>query len=119
MSRTHCILARRSGKWTVVDRSRHGTFVGGERVEKRRSLEEGDLLRIGPFEIQFVGSPKMESRPTLSGLHRPKESTLPPVVVQDTQLSPRNNGPWKSWTVPQKALDGPCLPDAKLLGPRK
>ena len=111
VSRTHCILARRSGKWTVVDRSRHGTFVGGERVEKRRSLEEGDLLRIGPFEIQFVGSPKMESRPTLSGLHRPKESTLPPVVVQDTQLAQ------EQWTL--EILDGPAKGTRRTLSARR
>ena len=33
VSRTHCIIDHRDGQFTLRDRSRHGTFVNGERID--------------------------------------------------------------------------------------
>jgi pSer/pThr/pTyr-binding forkhead associated (FHA) protein len=55
VSRVHAELVRVADDWAVVDDglSRNGTFVNGERVERRRRLRDGDQLRCGDTEIQF------------------------------------------------------------------
>lgn len=55
VSRVHAELVRLGDEWAVVDDglSRNGTFVGGERVEGRRRLFDGDELRIGSTAIAF------------------------------------------------------------------
>ena len=55
VSRVHAELARLADDWTVVDDglSRNGTFVNGERVERRRRLFDGDVLRCGGTELSF------------------------------------------------------------------
>ena len=55
VSRVHAELARLADDWTVVDDglSRNGTFVNGERVEGRRRLFDGDVLRCGGTDLRF------------------------------------------------------------------
>ena len=47
--------AARAGEWTLVDDglSRNGSFVNGERLQRRRRLADGDLLRFGDTSILF------------------------------------------------------------------
>jgi pSer/pThr/pTyr-binding forkhead associated (FHA) protein len=54
-SRVHAELVRVADAWVVVDDglSRNGTFVNGERVERRQRLLDGDELRIGSTAIRF------------------------------------------------------------------
>ena len=52
VSRTHCFVERSTGGVQVVDRSRHGTFVNGQRVEKA-PLQDGDRLQIGGFTFEL------------------------------------------------------------------
>ena len=53
MSRTHARIVRTPNEWLVVDeKSRNGTFVNGERIE-RRALEEGDLVECGRTLFRF------------------------------------------------------------------
>ena len=55
VSRVHAELVRIADDWAVVDDglSRNGTFVNGERVERRRRLRDGDELRCGRTSLRF------------------------------------------------------------------
>jgi pSer/pThr/pTyr-binding forkhead associated (FHA) protein len=55
VSRTHAILERVGGEWTVSDDglSRNGTFVNGERLRARQRLRDGDVLRVGAAAIAY------------------------------------------------------------------
>jgi pSer/pThr/pTyr-binding forkhead associated (FHA) protein len=55
VSRRHALLLTRpDGSVEVIDEhSAAGTYVRGERVQRRR-LEHGDVLRIGRTEVMFV-----------------------------------------------------------------
>ena len=56
VSRVHAELVRLADDWTVTDDglSRNGTFVNDRRVEGRRRLLDGDLLRCGDTLLLFV-----------------------------------------------------------------
>ena len=45
----HALLERLHEEWSAVDDggSRNGSFVNGERVDGRRRLRDGDVLRVG------------------------------------------------------------------------
>lgn len=47
------IEAGRDGVWVSDLGSTNGTLVNGERVEGRRLLSNGDLLRVGQTELRF------------------------------------------------------------------
>lgn len=47
VSRAHCTLLRRGDEVLVLDHSRYGTSVNGERVEGEAVLGTGDRLRLG------------------------------------------------------------------------
>lgn len=55
VSRVHAEIVRIGDDWAVVDDglSTNGTFVGGERIERRRRLRDGDELRCGDTVIAF------------------------------------------------------------------
>jgi len=55
VSRVHAELVRIADDWAVVDDglSRNGTFLNGERVERRRRLRDGDELRCGQTALRF------------------------------------------------------------------
>ena len=59
VSRLHCSLVREGDAVIVHDRSRHGTFVNGERVVGSAYLATGDRLRLGTpgvlLELVTVG----------------------------------------------------------------
>jgi two-component system, NtrC family, response regulator HydG len=53
VSRTHCLFERsRGGAISVSDRSRHGTYVNGERRD-HADLKHGDRIRIGSFILEI------------------------------------------------------------------
>jgi predicted component of type VI protein secretion system len=64
VSRRHCAILLGEGVAAVQDlKSRTGTFVNGQRVEGRRVLRPGDILKIGPLEFEVrldirIGGPK-------------------------------------------------------------
>ncbi|HEX4489520.1 MAG TPA: SpoIIE family protein phosphatase [Terriglobales bacterium] len=54
VSRDHAILSSENGKVFVVDQgSKHGTFVNGERVE-RKQLERNDRVEFGVRDVAYV-----------------------------------------------------------------
>jgi phosphoserine phosphatase RsbU/P len=54
VSRDHAVILSENGKFSVVDQgSKHGTFVNGERVE-RKDLERNDRLEFGSRELRYV-----------------------------------------------------------------
>jgi hypothetical protein len=65
VSRVHAELSRLADDWTVIDDglSRNGTFVNDQRVEGRRRLFDGDLLRFGATVLLFH-SPFQAADPT-------------------------------------------------------
>jgi pSer/pThr/pTyr-binding forkhead associated (FHA) protein len=56
VSRTHAVLQRMGGSWTLVDDglSRNGSFVNGQRVHGRRRLQDGDAITIGGTLLAIV-----------------------------------------------------------------
>ncbi len=56
MSKNHCSIHFRDGKFSLTDTSTNGVFVNGspERMERGASLEisDGDRVKIGDYEIQ-------------------------------------------------------------------
>jgi hypothetical protein len=53
VSRTHCTLVRRGGEAVLEDHSTYGTFLNGERVQRRAQLAAGDRVRVGTPGIEF------------------------------------------------------------------
>jgi phosphoserine phosphatase RsbU/P len=54
VSRDHAIIASENGKFFVVDQgSKHGTYVNGERIE-RRQLERNDRLEFGARDTIYA-----------------------------------------------------------------
>lgn len=55
VSRLHAEFERVGEHWLVVDDgvSRNGTFVAGQRVNGRRRLQDGDIVRLGATPVVF------------------------------------------------------------------
>jgi hypothetical protein len=53
LSRRHCTLRRAGGETVLVDHSRFGTFIDGQRVDGRALLAAGSLLRLGTPGIEL------------------------------------------------------------------
>src|SRR2546421_5997851 len=68
VSRLHAELERLGDQWVVSDEglSRNGSFVNGERVDGRRRLRDGDVLRIGRTTLAFRVPDPADSRPTVA-----------------------------------------------------
>ena len=68
VSRLHVELDRIGDEWIVSDEglSRNGSFVNGERVDGRRRLRDGDVLRIGRTALAFRIPDPADSRPTVA-----------------------------------------------------
>jgi len=49
------IEPRRDGVWIEDIGSTNGTFVNGERVDRARRLQAGDVVRIGETDLRFDG----------------------------------------------------------------
>jgi hypothetical protein len=47
------IESQRDGVWVLDLDSTNGTFVNGKRLDGRRLLKEGDLVKIGDTELRF------------------------------------------------------------------
>jgi pSer/pThr/pTyr-binding forkhead associated (FHA) protein len=55
VSALHAEVLRRGDSWLIVDEglSMNGTFVNGERLQGRRRLRPGDVIRVGHTSLAF------------------------------------------------------------------
>jgi hypothetical protein len=55
VSRLHAVLERTADGWALADEglSKNGSFVNGEAVTERRTLEDGDVVRLGATSLLF------------------------------------------------------------------
>jgi pSer/pThr/pTyr-binding forkhead associated (FHA) protein len=69
VSRLHAALESIAGYWTVVDDglSSFGTFLNEERVNGRRRLSDGDILRFGVTTVTFRSPGKKDPQATRMG----------------------------------------------------
>jgi len=83
VSRDHALIVSENGQFAVVDQgSKHGTFVNGERVQ-RKTLERNDRLEFGVREVAYViFNPQHSTTNTareflsqISGIHISDETT--------------------------------------------
>ncbi len=83
VSREHALIVSENGQFAVVDQgSKHGTFVNGERID-RKTLERNDRLEFGVREtVYVVFNPQHETSNTardflsqISGIHISDETT--------------------------------------------
>ena len=83
VSRDHAQIISENGVFTIVDQgSKHGTFVNGERVE-RKVLERNDRLEFGVREVSYVifnpqhgtTNSAREFLSQISGMHISDETT--------------------------------------------
>jgi serine phosphatase RsbU (regulator of sigma subunit) len=83
VSRDHAQIVSENGVFSVVDQgSKHGTFVNGERVE-RKTLERNDRLEFGVREVAYVifnpqhgtTNSAREFLSQISGMHISDETT--------------------------------------------
>lgn len=54
VSRLHCSLRREGSQVLLVDHSRHGSFINGERVSGSAVLHAGDTLRVGDPGVEMA-----------------------------------------------------------------
>ena len=52
ISRNHCVVSGHGQRWTLSDRSRHGTTVN-EALVRRAALQDGDRIGIGAYQVIF------------------------------------------------------------------
>jgi sigma-B regulation protein RsbU (phosphoserine phosphatase) len=83
VSRDHAVIVSENGVFSVVDQgSKHGTFVNGERVD-RKTLERNDRLEFGVREVAYVifnpqhgtTNSAREFLSQISGMHISDETT--------------------------------------------
>jgi serine phosphatase RsbU (regulator of sigma subunit) len=83
VSRDHAQIVSENGVFSVVDQgSKHGTFVNGERIE-RKALERNDRLEFGVREVAYVifnpqygtTNSAREFLSQISGMHISDETT--------------------------------------------
>ncbi|MEC7948328.1 MAG: FHA domain-containing protein, partial [Myxococcota bacterium] len=67
ISRTHCIIQGRRQDWTVIDRSRHGLTIDGQKVEDRASLADGSGIELGGWRV-VVGLRERDAAPTAAAV---------------------------------------------------
>ena len=79
VSRLHAELECLGGEWIITDDglSRNGSFVNGDRVDGRRRLRDGDVIRIGRTTLAFRLPEPSDSRPT----HAAPQGQGPPALT--------------------------------------
>ncbi len=65
LSKRHCMIAFRGGRWQVADISTNGTFHNRDAEPigrgNTRELRDGDRLRMGPYEFEVRIEPEAEA----------------------------------------------------------
>jgi hypothetical protein len=62
VSRTHARIWLRDGRWWIEDlASKHGTWVNGVKINYRRQLNPGDVIRVGETVLEISPPPARTS----------------------------------------------------------
>jgi len=55
VSKQHCVIYNKGGKFKIDDlKSRYGTFVNDERIDKKQVLKNGDTITCGAIKMKYV-----------------------------------------------------------------
>jgi pSer/pThr/pTyr-binding forkhead associated (FHA) protein len=81
VSRTHAVLERFGGEWTLIDDglSRNGSFVNATRVLGRQRLADGDRVCVGATELIYRAGREPAVAPTQSARESQAAVTLSPM----------------------------------------
>jgi len=83
VSRAHALLEKRGGDWTVIDElSQNGTYVNGDRINRRVRLEHKDVMCFGSTRITFQDRARAEEDSTA----RASEETWAPMSARDRDV---------------------------------
>jgi pSer/pThr/pTyr-binding forkhead associated (FHA) protein len=83
VSRAHALLEKRGGDWTLIDElSQNGTYVNGDRVNRRVRLEHKDVMCFGSTRITFQDRARAEEDSTA----RASEETWAPMSARDRDV---------------------------------
>ena len=119
MSRKHARVILEQGIWLVEDLgARNGTFVNGERIERKRPLAAGDVIQMGDTRVVVNGGESTSQRNAL-GLGELGSSIFRSVAdlaeVESKPLAPaRAAARLKALNDFHRALAGPVALDALL-----
>lgn len=84
VSRVHCMVEQRGASWHLTDRSRHGTKVNTEPVE-RAELADGDVISIGRYEAHF-------SEEQTPGMRAPTAAAPMPAAIHEELVALSDEG---------------------------
>ncbi len=83
VSRAHALLEKRGGDWTLIDElSQNGSYVNGDRVNRRVRLEHKDVMCFGSTRITFQDRARAEEDSTA----RASEETWAPMSARDRDV---------------------------------
>lgn len=90
ISRVHAILRREGGQFILEDAgSKNGLFVNGQRVVKRLSLTDGDIIQLAPgLELIYVDSEATAPLPGRRGMGLQVDSTERQIYIHGQLLDP-------------------------------
>jgi pSer/pThr/pTyr-binding forkhead associated (FHA) protein len=98
VSRVHAALERVGGEWTLVDDglSRNGSWVGGARVQGRRRLADGDVVRVGrtSLGVRLPGTPGAWTTTASSAAAAPPQLSPAQRRVLVALCRPFGTSPW-------------------------
>ena len=83
VSRAHALIEKRGGDWTLIDElSQNGTYVNGDRINRRVRLEHKDVMCFGSTRITFQDRARAEEDSTA----RASEETWAPMSARDRDV---------------------------------
>ncbi len=89
VSRRHAKLCKREGEFVIVDLgSGNGTYVNDRRIPAQTevALNDGDVLRLGAYQITFVGAVKLKTEIVGDGF-RQVAAKVPSDVISASPLA--------------------------------
>jgi pSer/pThr/pTyr-binding forkhead associated (FHA) protein len=83
VSRAHALLEKRGGDWTLIDElSQNGSYLNGDRINRRVRLDHKDVMCFGSTRITFQDRARAEEDSTA----RASEETWAPMSARDRDV---------------------------------
>ena len=83
VSRAHALLEKRGGDWTLIDElSQNGSYLNGDRINRRVRLDHKDVMCFGSTRITFQDRARAEEDSTA----RVSEETWAPMSARDRDV---------------------------------